>query len=211
MSQLYPPRLTRLTVVLASAALLLGACGAQTAPPADVPAVPTATATPAPTAQPAAPGEVSAPPSPTPGAVAGAEDLPDVPYQMSGYEIIAARRGPGVYSGYTCVLSPNGCACELPAIQEVSFAFRQDGVLEYHFEQEGYAGTWEMLRAAPNEWDYAFTVQSAEQGRAIGEGRVLLTFTETGYAINQLVHFEESGVVICPEVNFRRLPAGEGE
>lgn len=180
-------------------ALAISACGAgspdaELAPPTERPlSVPTATqaATPEPTAETAVSGDL------------------DVPYQITGYEMIAADIGPATYSGYTCVLTPDGCACELPAIHEATFTFRPDGLLEARFEREDGEETWEMGRAAPNQWDYRFAVISEGQSAAVGEGIVLLSFTETGYVVNQLVNFGDGSLVTCPEVSFRRLAGGE--
>lgn len=193
--------------------LALAGCGQPAEGPSageDAPPAPTASAT-----RPAAtqPLEGNAPPTTVTEAASEADDLPDVPYQMTGYEIIASQVGTANYSGYTCVLTPAGCACELPAIQEVTFNFRPDGALEYSFTPEGggSGSLWEMYRAGANEWEYRFSVESDEQGGAIGQGRLLLSFNEAGYSLNQLVEFAGSGIITCPEVNFRRLPSGSGE
>ncbi len=194
-------------VCAALGAALLTGCSRPTpaAPPpapapADLPgevapAAPTLASPSPPTATPAA----DAPPaSPPPG-------LPSVPYSMTGYEMIAASVGTANYSGYGCLLTPVGCACELPALQQVTFDFRADGTLHYRFEGEGFAETWEMNRVAPNQWEYISAVHSEERGAQIGEGRALLSFTEDGYVFAQMVDFYEQGIVTCPDVTFRRL------
>lgn len=132
-------------------------------------------------------------------------NLPLVPYQMTGYEMLAAQIGPASYSGYTCLITPAGCACELPLIQQVTFTFNEDGTLSYRFEGEGYAATWPMQRIAPNQWEYALSIHSEVRDEVVGEARALITFTETGYTLTQLVNYFDSGLVTCPDVHFRRL------
>lgn len=176
---------------------------AQDAAPAASTDIPTATLAPSPlpslTPAPAATGTL--PPTRDPS-------LPDVPYEMTGYEVIAAGVGTASYSGYACLITAAGCACELPLIQQVTFTFNPDGTLSYRFEGEGYASTWVLLRAGPNQWEYALSIRSDVRDEAVGEARALISFTDTGYVYSQFVNYFDTGLVVCPEVTFRRLPAG---
>lgn len=195
-------------------AALLAGCGG----PAPAATPPGELATEIPSNAPTAPALAPTPFPPPTGAPSGGEQapapppgVPAVPYDMTGFEMIAASVGTAAYSGYGCLLSPVGCACELPSLQQVTFNFRPDGKLDYHFESEGYATTWEMSRVAPNQWEYTISLFSEERGAQIGEGRVLLSLTEDGYVFAQIVDFYEQGLVTCPEVNFRRLMSAGDE
>ncbi len=189
-------------------ALLAAGCSTAVTPPATPPpaegsatATLLSTATASPTLPATSTAEVStAEPTPTRD-----PNLPPVPYQMTGYEMLAAQIGPASYSGYSCLITPAGCACELPLIQQATFTFNEDGTLSYRFEGEGYAATWPMQRVAPNQWEYALSIRSEVRDEAIGEARALITFTETGYILTQLVNYFDSGLVACPDVHFRRL------
>lgn len=195
--------------VRAAAALLavlaLAACaGAAETPPAPTAAPPTSQAPAPASVQPAAPtADAPTPTTDTTG-------LPDVPYQMAGFEILAARVGTATYSGYKCVVSPDGCACELPLLQDTTFTFTAQGPLLYTYQERDseVAGTWSLTRAAPNQWEYIRPIASEESGGQIGEARALLSFTEEGYSVVQLFDFDEVGPVVCPEVAYQRL-AGE--
>jgi len=191
--------------------VILTACAATTVPQttpsaggeATIPPPPSAT--PSPTASPIPTLEATtAPPTPTRD-----PSLPDVPYQMTGYEMLAAQIGAASYSGYTCLITPAGCACELPLIQQVTFTFNADGTLSYRFEGEGYAATWPMQRVGPNQWEYALSIRSEQRDETIGEARALITFTETGYIFTQMVDYFDSGLVACPDVHFRRLASSD--
>lgn len=195
---------------IALAALLGAAC--RSASDAGTPAAEAPTPSPAATAAAAIATPAIPAPSPTPEPTEAllSGDLPDVPYNMTGYEIIAAGVGPATYSGYRCVISPDGCACEIPLVQDVSFSFEPDGTLVYTFAVGEQQETRSLQRVAPNQWEDVRDIVSEESSAMIGEGHVLVTFTETGYAYNQFVHFYDSGLVSCPEVTFRRM-MGAGE
>jgi hypothetical protein len=202
-----------LPAAMALAALIGAACSASQppAPPPDITppagASTPASATPEPSPLPSATASPSTDLSPTAPQVEGA---PDVPYDMTGYELIAYSVGQATYSGYACVISPDGCSCELPTIQEVTFTFSPEGPMTYTFESDESAGAWEMSRGAPDQWIYSFSLDSQERGGQIGEGRVMISFTEEGFVYTQFINFFESGPVLCPEVPFRRLmSAGE--
>lgn len=195
--------------IAAALAALIGAACSASQPPAPPPAFTPpagasapASATPAPSPLPSATASLPADLSPTAPQVEG---IPDVPYDMTGYELIAHSVGQATYSGYACVIAPSGCSCELPTIQQTTFNFTSEGTLHYIFESDDSSGDWEMSRAAPNQWEYSFSLVSEERGGAIGDGRVLLSFTEEGFVYTQFINFYESGPVVCPEVPFRRL------
>lgn len=189
--------------LIAVVGLCVTACGSAPGDatiPADLP-TPSPAATAAPAIATQAIPDSSAPPTDIPAS----GNLPDVPYNMSGYEMIAAGVGPATYSGYRCVVSPDGCSCEIPLVQDAAFAFESDGTLTYSFSAGDQQETRSLQRIAPNQWEDVRDIVSDESGDQIGEGHVLITFTETGYAYNQFVHFYDSGLVSCPEVNFRRM------
>ncbi len=174
--------------------------GAATLPPPDALSAPTASPPPSPWPTYTPGGAQEPAPAPNPAS------LPDVPYDMTGYEIIAANVGSAVYSGYSCVWSPVGCACELPLLLEATFTFTPEGRLHYFFKGDDFQALWEMERAAPNQWLYKTDIQSEEQdNRKIGEGLTLLSFTQDGYVITQMVDLYEQGIVTCPDVTFQRL------
>lgn len=192
-------------------AVILTACATTAVPQTPPPAEGGATAPPLRTATPSS----TAPPIPTPEAATAEptptrdSTLPDVPYQMTGYEMLAAQIGAASYGGYTCLITPAGCACELPLIQQVTFTFNADGTLNYRFEGEGYAATWPMQRVGPNQWEYALSIRSEQRDETVGEARALITFTETGYIFTQIVDYFDSGLVACPDVHFRRLASSD--
>jgi hypothetical protein len=184
---------------------LLVGCGsaAPTAAPTLAQATgpaPTATLPPSPLPTPSeAVASTPVPPTPTHDPT-----LPDVPYDLTGEEIIASRTGLANYSGYTCLITPAGCSCELPLLQKASFTFTPDG-LEFHFEGDGYGTTWTMQRVGPNQWEESKVIHSEVQNQNIGEARALLSFTTDGYIYTQLYTFNDTGVVTCPDITFRRL------
>lgn len=202
-----PTRFPLLSAV-ALAALIGAACRASQAPAPPPEITPPAgvstqvSVTPEPSPLPSATASLSVDLSPTAPQVEG---IPDVPYDMTGYELIAYSVGQATYSGYACIVSPDGCSCELPALQETTFTFTPEGMLHYAFEGDESSGEWEMSRAAPNQWEYSFSLNSVERNSAIGEGRVLISFTEEGFVYTQFINFFDSGPVVCPEVPFRRL------
>ncbi len=130
--------------------------------------------------------------------------MPDVPYELTGYEIIAANVGDATYSGYRCLLTEVGCACELPLIQQASFTFTPEAKLLFRFQGDGYAATWEMDRLGPNQWEYTIPIYD-NAGEVQGAAFALLAFTEDGYIYSQGADLEEGGIVTCPDVTFRRL------
>src|SRR5687767_9507142 len=84
------------------AAILLAACGGGTATPTSAPTSGAGTLT-IPTNLPLS--TATLPYNGTPELIAAPDDL-------TGYEIIASNAGDAVYSGYTCTIFPEGCACE---------------------------------------------------------------------------------------------------
>ncbi len=147
-------------------------------------------------------------PSPTATPTASASEEPvdqyGLPYDLTGYELLAARAGEAIYSGYACAIAPVGCACETPVIERISFTFAEPGHLSYHFAGDGYQATWEMTRLGANQWGYTqgYIIEGTE---TVVSHVILLTFTDTGFIRNDGVDFREEGFVSCPDVTFRRL------
>ena len=185
--------------------LILAGCGTTPA----TPSLPSG-ADPGPTAT----GIVILPyPSPSPpegsGSAEAAPPTPDpaiygLPSELTANEVAAARAGEAVYSGYSCVVTPQGCACEIPVIERSTFTFAPEGHMLFHFTGDGYASEWEMSRLGPDQWSYTIPMFS-QSGDFQGAFFVLLTFTPDGYVYNLGADFDEGGIVTCPDVTFRRL------
>ncbi len=128
-----------------------------------------------------------------------------LPMMLTGYEIIAANAGEAVYSGYSCTISPVGCACEQPVIERISFTFPDNDHVIYAFAGEGYATSWEMVRIGPSNWSYTqhYVMEGTEMQIA---HIILLTFTDTGFVRNDGAQLPSREVIPCPDVHFRRMP-----
>jgi hypothetical protein len=129
-----------------------------------------------------------------------------LPLELTGNEIIAARFGQAVYSGYTCTIAPVGCACEQPVLEQVAFTFDDNDHMNYRFEGDGYATTWRMNRLGANQWGYTqgYTLEGTDSRVA---HIVLLTFIDTGFIRNDGAVIDDGVPVTCPDVTFRRLPS----
>ncbi len=167
-----------------------------------------------------APGAVEASPPPeigaatnrpltTPTARAGSAtaipvDEYGLPLDLTGYELIAARAGEAVYSGYACVIAPVGCACEQPVLERVTFTFDPAGHMDYAFAGDGYAATWRMTRLGASQWGYTqgYTLEGTDIRVA---HIILLTFTASGFIRNDGADLSDGTIVTCPDVTYRRL------
>jgi hypothetical protein len=201
-------RLIRISVLVLAIVLLMG-CRAPNPEPSSEPAaveqgVPTATV-------------AIDPPLPTPSPVQATtpEVAPTVdslqfglPGGLTSNEISAARFGEAVYSGYSCVMAPEGCACEIPVIERSSFTFLDENTMNFAFKGDGYAAQWEMSHLGPDQWTYTIPMYN-EAGEFQGAFFSLLTFTEDGYVYNLGADFDEGGIVTCPDVTFRRISTAE--
>ncbi|MBN1120619.1 MAG: hypothetical protein JXJ17_06040 [Anaerolineae bacterium] len=198
-----PVRHFRLCLIALLAAAALAACAAPTETPAatyEVIEAPTLTSTP--------PTDSIPLPSPTspPTTVAEAVGLlGQLPYVVTDEEALAAAAGEATYSGYACVITPEGCACELPELRQVSITFQEDETARYVFNAEGISAAWILNRLAPNQWEYKAPIISQEREAQIGDVRIMFSFTPYGYVYSQVVHYYEVGLVVCPEVTFRRI------
>lgn len=190
-----------ITGCLLGLALIATACGGSQPPAAD-----SATAT---LDQGALPTN---PPVSTPTQASGAAGPPadaneyGLPLELTGYEIIAARFGQAIYSGYTCTIAPVGCACEQPVLEQVTFSFDDNDHMNYRFEGDGYATTWRMNRLGANQWGYTqgYTLEGTDSRVA---HIVLLTFIDSGFIRNDGAVIDEGAPVACPDVTYRRLPS----
>ncbi len=197
-----PDRNVLLCLIALLIAALLAACAAPTETPAAtydvVEAPPTST-----------PPTDSIPlPSPTspPTTVAEAVGLlGQLPYPVTDEEALAAAAGIATYSGYACVTTPDGCACELPELREMSITFLEDETARLIYHAGGTSESWDLVRLAPNQWEYSAPLVSQEREAQIGEVRILYSFVTEGYVSSQVTHFYETGLVACPEVTFRRI------
>jgi hypothetical protein len=117
---------------------------------------------------------------------------------------VTAQTGEAVYSGYTCVISPVGCACEQPVLERITFTFPDDNTAEYHFAGDGYASTWTLEREGPNQWGY--TQDFGMEGTDLTVSQfMLLTFTESGFIRTEGARLSDDSLVACPDVYYRRL------
>jgi hypothetical protein len=202
-------RLISIGVLVLAVVLLMG-CGAPDPEPPGEPAAlegdpPTATA-------------IVDPPLPTPSpsqadSTPEAESTVDsaqlgLPPGLTSNEVAAARSGESVYSGYRCLLAPEGCACEIPIIERSSFTFVSENTMAFTFKGDGYAAEWEMNHLGPDQWSHTIPMYD-EAGEFQGAFFSLLTFTEEGYVVNVGSDFDEGGIVTCPDVTFRRISSAE--
>jgi hypothetical protein len=202
-------RIIRISVLVLAVVLLMGCRASDPEPPGEPAALdgdaPTATAV------------VDLPlPTPSPsqaGSTLEAEPTVDstqlgLPPGLTSNEVAAARFGESVYSGYSCVLTPEGCACEIPVIERSSFTFVSENTMTFAFKGDGYAAVWEMSHLGPDQWSYTLPM-IGDAGEFQGAFFSLLTFTEDGYVYNLGADFDEGGIVTCPDVTFRRISSAE--
>jgi hypothetical protein len=187
-----------IAAVLACAALIAAGCGGQAPEAGD----PDSTAP-----GPPLDDSPTRPSGATPTAPAGevSADQYGLPYDLTGYELLASRAGEAVYSGYRCAITPIGCACETPVIERASFAFTNDGHLDYRFSGDGYEATWRMTRIGPNNWD--LTRGERDESGIRYAHFVILTFIDSGFIVTEGADLGEGTIVACPDVTFRRLAA----
>ncbi len=132
----------------------------------------------------------------------------DLPYDMTGYELIAFNLGEAVYSGYNCTLAPVGCSCEEPVLERIVFEFLSEYKMRYTFAGEGYQATWEMTRIGPNQWEHTLPIYD-EEGQIYGAVFALLTFTSDGFIYNLGANYQDGELITCPDVSFRRVMSDE--
>jgi hypothetical protein len=131
-----------------------------------------------------------------------------LPGGLTSNELAAARFGEAVYSGYSCLIAKEGCACEIPVIERSSFTFLTENTMTFAFKGDGYAAEWEMSHLGPDQWGYTIPMID-EAGQFQGAYFSLLTFTEDGYVYNLGADLDEGGIVTCPDVTFRRISSAE--
>jgi len=124
--------------------------------------------------------------------------------ELTTNELDAQAAGEAVYSGYTCVISPEGCACEEPIVERITFTFEEDNILRYNFKGDGYSSEWEMTRLAPNQWSYTLPIYN-NSGNFTGAFTVLMTLNSSGFEYNLGADYGQDGFVSCPTINFRRV------
>lgn len=124
--------------------------------------------------------------------------------EISANEQLAQAVGETVYSGYTCVISPEGCACEQPIIERISFNFLDDGTLLYAFSGDGYSSQWNMERVAEDHWSYTIPIYN-DLGSFIGAFTVLMIINDEGFSYTSGADYVEEGFVTCPDVEYRRV------
>lgn len=134
----------------------------------------------------------------------GNPDQYGVPQDLTGHELLAANAGLAPYSGYACVITPAGCACEAPILEQIQFTFKPGKRADYHFEGKGYASTWELTQLGPNQWGYTQNYKM-EGSDITATQSILLTFIENGFIRTDLGRFTDGTIVTCPDVTFRRL------
>jgi hypothetical protein len=201
-------RFIRISVLMLAVVLLMG-CRAPDPEPSSEPAAPEQSV-------PSATAAVDLPlPTPSPAQATTPEAVPTVdslqfglPGGLTRNEISAARFGEAVYSGYSCVMAPEGCACERPVIERSSFTFLDENTMTFAFKGDGYAAEWEMSHLGPDQWSYTIPMYN-EAGEFQGAFFSLLTFNEDGYVYNLGADFDEGGIVTCPDVTFRRITTAE--
>jgi hypothetical protein len=201
-------RLIRISMLVLAVVLLMGCSAPDPEPPSEPAAaeqiVPTATVTADSPLSTASPAQATTP---------EAEPTVDstgfgLPGGLTSNEISAARFGEAVYSGYSCVIVPEGCACEIPVIERSSFTFLDENTMNFAFKGDGYAAQWEMSHLGPDQWSYTIPMYN-EAGEFQGAFFSLLTFTEDGYVYNLGADLDEGGIVTCPDVTFRRISTAE--
>lgn len=141
--------------------------------------------------------------------------LAGLPGNLSGFEMLAARAGTAVYTGYICsIIAEPGCVCDQAVIQRVTFTFVTGDRMLYTFGGPGYSSEWPMDRLGPDQWGYTFTQGVSEtgavEGSAPGDYSYMLQFAEEGYLLTQGAYVG-STFVTCPTITFRRLMASTPE
>jgi hypothetical protein len=150
----------------------------------------------------------------TPTSMSGANATSDpslagLPAGLSGFELLAARLGTAVYTGYLCsYIAEPGCVCNDAVIQQVTFTFTTQDEMTYSFSGAGYAAEWPMERQGQNQWGYTFLQGASEAGTppsgSPGDFFYLLEFTEDGYILTQGANVGVKAVS-CPPITFRRM------
>lgn len=135
--------------------------------------------------------------------------LAGLPSNLSGFEMLAARLGTAVYTGYICsIIAEPGCVCDQAVIQRVSFTFVTGDRMLYTFGGSGYSAEWPMDRLGSDQWGYTFPQGVSEtgvvEGSAPGDYSYMLQFTEAGYILTQGAYVGNT-FVSCPPITFRRL------
>jgi hypothetical protein len=195
--------------ILVLVVILLMGCRAPEPEPLSEPAAPEDPPTEADEVDPPLPTPSPSQPASTPEPAATVDSVQfGLPGGLTSNEISAARFGEAVYSGYSCVLAPEGCACEIPVIERSSFTFLTENTMTFAFKGDGYAAEWEMSHLGPDQWSYTIPMYN-EAGEFQGAFFSLLTFTDEGYVYNLGADFDEGGIVTCPDVTFRRIASAE--
>lgn len=135
--------------------------------------------------------------------------LAGLPGNLSGFELIAARTGTAVYTGYICsYIAEPGCVCDKAVVQRVTFTFVTEDRMLYTFGGSGYSSEWPMDRLAPDQWGYTFpqgvSESGAVEGSAPGDYSYMLQFTDEGYLLTQGAYVGTT-FISCPTITFRRL------
>jgi hypothetical protein len=198
-------RRTTVWILIGLAALLvIGCAGAVTAKPEAATNPPEATITASP------PSETEAAPTEAPTAIIPATSPPlgaDAPLELSGFEMIALDTGLATYSGYECLYTPAGCACEVPELIQSQFDYDEEAdSIAMTVVGEGYQFRWNLTHNGVNKWTYSLPMYNNQD--QIGEARVLISFDDEGYVMTYLFDDYASGIVTCPDVNFSRVPGG---
>jgi|GEM_PF-2783073 len=134
----------------------------------------------------------------------GNPDQFGVPQNLTGHELIASNAGLAPHSGYACVITPAGCACETPILENIQVTFKPGKRMDYHFEGNGYASTWEMTQLGPNQWGFTQNYKMENSDITVTHS-VLLTFIENGFIRTDLGRFTDGTIITCPDVTYRRL------
>ena len=139
--------------------------------------------------------------------------LEGLPSGLSGFELLAARLGTAVYTGYLCsIIAEPGCVCDQAVIQSVTFTFVTSDRMLYtfggSFEGSRYAAEWPMDRLASDQWGYTFRQGISESGTpdggSPGDYSYMLEFIDNGYTLTQGANVG-STFVSCPTITFQRL------
>jgi hypothetical protein len=185
-----------------AALLVTGCAGAATATPE------AAVDSPPPTITASPPPATEAPPSEAaPTAVVPATSPPlgaDAPLELSGFELMALDTGLATYSGYECLYTPAGCACELPRLIQSQFEYDEaEDSMVMTVVGEGYQFRWNLTHNGVNKWTYSLPIYTNQD--QTGEARVLISFDDEGYVMTYLFDDYDTGIVTCPDVNFSRV------
>lgn len=194
-----------LTAACVIAGLVLSACGGGTATPTLAPTSGAGTLA-IPTNLPMS--TATLPHGGTPEILAAPDDL-------TGHELLAEMAGSAIYSGYSCTIVPEGCACETPVLIRADFTFKGGHRMDYNFVIAGQSNTWEFTDIGPSHWEYTLNYQDEPTGLT-GTYKVWLEFTDVGFVKTEFSRSYDDTMVTCPDVTFRRIaepttePAAEG-